>query len=49
MALSLHNKAQQGDRVLDEQVAIVCRLKNGKITEIKTFFSDVDGMNVFFI
>ena len=58
MALSLHNTAQQGDseallrsadRVLDEHVAIVCRLKNGKITEIETFLSDVDGMNAFFI
>ncbi|KGF73258.1 hypothetical protein DO97_00915 [Neosynechococcus sphagnicola sy1] len=49
MALSLHNTAQQGDRLLDEYVAIVCRLKNGKITEIETFLSDIDGMNAFFI
>jgi ketosteroid isomerase-like protein len=49
MALSLHNTAQQGDCVLDEYVAIVCRLKNGKITEIETFLSDVDNMNAFFI
>lgn len=49
MALSLHNTAQQGDRVLNEHLATVCRLKDGKIAAIETFLSDVDGMNAFFI
>ena len=49
VALSLHNTARQGDRVLDQYLATVCRLKDGKIAEIETFLSDVDGMNAFFI
>jgi hypothetical protein len=49
VALSLHNTAQQGDRVLDEHLATVCWLKDGKIAAIETFLSDVDGMNAFFI
>ena len=49
VALSLHNTARQGDRVLDEYLATVCRLKDGKIAAIETFLSDVDGMNAFFI
>ncbi len=49
VALSLHNTAQQGDRVLDEYLATVCRLKDNKIAAIETFLSDVDGMNAFFI
>lgn len=57
VALSLHNTAQQGERVLDEYLATVCRLKDGKIAAstypcargIETFLSDVDGMNAFFV
>lgn len=49
VALSLHNTAQQGERILDEYLATVCRLKGGKIAMIETFLSDVDGMNAFFI
>jgi hypothetical protein len=49
VALSLHNTAQQDERVLDEHLATVCRLKNGKIAAIETFLSDVDGMNAFFV
>jgi ketosteroid isomerase-like protein len=49
VALSLHNTAQQGDRTLDEYLATVCQLKNGKIAAIETFLSSVDGMNAFFI
>ena len=49
VALSLHNTARQGDRVLDEYLATVCRLKDNKIAEIETFLSDVDGMNAFFV
>ncbi|MBD3884853.1 nuclear transport factor 2 family protein [Phormidium tenue FACHB-886] len=49
VALSLHNTAQQDDRVLDEYLATVCRLKDGKIAAIETFLSSVDGMNAFFV
>ena len=49
VALSLHNTARQGDRVLDEYLATVCRLKDGKIAVIETFLSDIDRMNAFFI
>ena len=49
VALSLHNTARQGDRVLDEYLATVCRLKDNKIAAIETFLSDVDGMNDFFV
>ena len=49
VALSLHNTARQGDRILDEYLATVCRLKDSKITAIETFLSDVDGMNAFFV
>jgi hypothetical protein len=49
VALSLHNTAQQGNLVLDEYLATVCRLKDGKIAAIETFLSNVDGMNAFFV
>lgn len=48
MALSLHNEAQRGDLRLDEQLATVCRIREGKIVAIETYLSDVDGMNRFF-
>jgi uncharacterized protein len=49
VALSLHNTAQRGEIVLDEYLATVCRLRDGKIAEIETYLSDVDGMNAFFV
>ncbi len=48
MALALHNTARRGELVLDEKLATVCHLKNGRITNIETFLSDLDGMNAFF-
>lgn len=47
-ALALHNTALRGDLVLDEQLATVCRVRNGKIWDIETYLSDVAGMNRFF-
>jgi len=41
--------AIDSDRVLDEDLAMVWRLKNSKIAAIETFLSDVDGMNAFFV
>lgn len=49
VALSLHNTAQRGDRILDEYLATVCQLTDGRIATIETFLSDVDGMNAFFV
>ena len=48
VTLSLHNTARQGELVLDEYLATVCRLKDSKIAAIETFLSDVEGMNAFF-
>jgi uncharacterized protein len=48
MALSLHNTAEHDGIRLDEYLATVCRLRDGRIAEIETFLSDFDGMNRFF-
>ncbi|MFB9836280.1 hypothetical protein [Actinoallomurus acaciae] len=49
VALSLHNTARRDDAVLDEYLSTVCRLRDGKITDIETYLSDVPGMNAFFV
>ncbi|GAA2253540.1 hypothetical protein GCM10010145_21670 [Streptomyces ruber] len=49
VALSIHNTARRGDTVLDQHLATVCRLRNGKVESIETYLSDVDGMNAFFV
>jgi hypothetical protein len=49
VALSLHNTAQQDDRLLDEYRATVCRIEDNKQNCRETFISDVDDMNVFLI
>ena len=48
MVLSQHNTARRGEVVLDEHLATVCRLRDGRIAEVETFASDVPGMNAFF-
>ncbi|HEX4358631.1 MAG TPA: nuclear transport factor 2 family protein [Pseudonocardia sp.] len=48
MALGLHNTARRGDLVLDEHLATVCFLRDGRIVEIETYLSDLPGMNAFF-
>jgi ketosteroid isomerase-like protein len=48
MALSLHNEARRGDLLLDEHLATVYRIEEGKIAAIETYLSDVDVMNRFF-
>lgn len=48
MALALHNTARRGDLVLDEHLATVCRLRNGRIAAIETYLSDLSGMDAFF-
>ncbi len=48
MALSLHNTAERDGVWLDEHLATVCRLRDGRIADVETFLSDVPGMNTFF-
>jgi hypothetical protein len=48
-ALHLHNTAERDGLKLDEYLATILRIKNGKIVFIETFLSDVPGMNAFFI
>ena len=47
--LSLRNTASRGDLILDEQVAIVFEVNDGKIIDMATYLSDVPGINAFFI
>jgi ketosteroid isomerase-like protein len=49
VVLSQHNTARRGEVVLDEHLATVCRLRDGRIAEVETFASDVPGMNAFFV
>lgn len=49
VTLSLHNTAMRGSLLLDEQVAIVCDVINGKICKITTHLNDVEGINAFFM
>jgi ketosteroid isomerase-like protein len=49
LALSLHNAATKGTQSLDEHLATVCTLRDGKICEINTYLSDVDMVNAFFV
>jgi hypothetical protein len=46
---ALDRAVQGGDAVLDEHLATVCRIKDGRIASIETYLSDVDGMNAFFV
>ncbi len=47
--LSLHNTARRGDLILDEQVAIVFEVRDGKVASMVTYLSDVPGINAFFV
>lgn len=49
VALSLNNTARRGDLLLDEHLATVCQLRDGKIFTITTYLSDVDMVNAFFV
>jgi hypothetical protein len=49
VALHLHNTGKQGDKVLDEHLTTVCRLRSHKIHRLDTFISDVDMLNSFFV
>ena len=49
LALSLHNTAKKGTQSLDENLATVCILRDGKICAINTYLSDVEMVNAFFV
>lgn len=49
VALHLHNSAERDGVKLDEYLATVLRVEEGKIVAIETFLSDVAGMNAFFV
>jgi len=49
LALSLHNTARKGTQSLDEHLATVCTLRDGKICEINRYLSDVEMVNAFFV
>jgi ketosteroid isomerase-like protein len=34
--------------ILDERLATICRIRDGKISLIETFLSDVSNMDAFF-
>ena len=48
VALFVHNQATRGELILDEHLATVCTIYNGKISKIETYLSDIDGANAFF-
>lgn len=47
--LLLHNTAKRNELILDEYVAIVFDVKDGKIEAMTTYLSDVEGIERFFI
>ena len=49
VTLSVHNQATRDELILDEHLATVCTILNGKISKIETYLSDIDGLNAFFI
>lgn len=48
VALAIHNQAITGDADIDEHIATVNTMRDGKISGISTFFSAVPGMRTFF-
>jgi len=49
VALSLNNTARRGDLVLDEHLATVMSIRDGKVFAIDTYLSDIDMLNAFFV
>ncbi len=49
VALSLRNTARADDgRELDEHLATLLRIRDGRVYKIESYLSDVDGMGAFF-
>jgi ketosteroid isomerase-like protein len=49
VALSLNNTARRGDLQLDQHLATVFSLREGKVCAIATYLSDVEMLNAFFV
>ncbi len=49
VTIRAHNTGKRGDKILDEYLATVFRLRENKIYRIDTFMSDVDMLNAFFV
>jgi len=49
VAISLNNTARRGDLILDEHIATVCQVRDGKIFAIDTYVSDIAMLNDFFV
>lgn len=49
VAVSLHNTGQRGGLALDEHLTNVVRVRDGKITGIDTYVSDLATLNAFFV
>jgi len=49
VALSVHNQASRDELILDEHLATVCTIRDGKISKIETYLSDIAGLNAFFV
>jgi ketosteroid isomerase-like protein len=49
VALALHNTGRRDHTVLNENVATVLSLRDGKISAIDTYLSDVKMANAFFV
>ena len=49
VALSLNNTARRGDLQLDQHLATVLSLREGKVCAIATYLSDVEMLNAFFV
>ena len=47
--ISLHNQAHRGLAALDESVAVVCQLRDGKICALDSYVSDLEMINSFFV
>jgi ketosteroid isomerase-like protein len=49
VALSLNNTAKRNTLNLDQHLATICSLRDGRISRIDTYLSDVDMLNAFFV
>jgi len=49
LAVALHNTADRGTQRLDEHLATVCNLRDGKLCQINTYLSGVEMVNAFFV
>jgi uncharacterized protein len=48
VALLLHNTGSQNGRILDEYLTTACTLRDGKITRLDTYISDIPMVDAYF-